>query len=378
MFVPGVQHPRFHVPRNLPSILLAILTVVLTVVAWAVLSTRSLPNDEHLAPLASNSSLARVHSVAYTVPEATVDGLFVRKDEPGAQSRRVASFPFALNFHARGRAAPTGDRIAVLSIADLSTAAARLSIVDPLSGEVREAAGLFDYMSEIAWSGDGARLAAVRSTPADEAGRTSATVIELDAAGGTATAVARFDDVFVAAPVGYAADGERVFVVVIDSSGSTLWAARGGKLQKVAVLSPGRTRDWSLSPGGARMAYVEVRGNGQAGYAGKVVLTATGTVAPAGTAGDQVGVAWDPRTGVPQFGGPGGTVQLSSPSSSEAYVVPLAWSPDGTSLAASVCTRPADAAAGCVQSIEVATPERRLRLADEAGIGFVGWVLNAE
>jgi len=378
VFVPGVQHQRFHVPRNLPSFLLAILTVVLTVVAWAAFSTSPLPNDQPLAPLASDGITARVHSVAYTVPEATVDGLFVRKDEPGARPRRIASFPFSLNFHARGRAAPRGDTIAILAIADLSTAAARLSLVDPLSGEVREAAGLFDYVSEIAWSGDGSHLAAVRSTPPDDAGRVFANLIEVDAAAGTATSVARFDDVFVAAPVGYAADGERIFVVVIDSSGSTLWAVSGGRLQKVAVLSPGRSRDWALSPGGARLAFVEVLGNGQAGYAGKVVLTATGTVAPAGTAGDQVGVAWDPRTGVPQFGGPGGTVQLSSPSSAEAYVVPLAWSPDGTSLAAVICTRPVDTAIGCVQSIQIATPERRLRLADEAGVGFIGWVLNAE
>ncbi|MBI5946621.1 MAG: hypothetical protein HY875_00600 [Chloroflexi bacterium] len=356
--------------------MLAILAVVLTVVAWAALSVRRIPNET--LPTASGASLARVHSIAYTLPEATVDGLFVRKDQPGDQPRRIASFPYALNFHARGRAAPTGDRLAVLSIADLSTAAARLSVVDAVSGELREAAGLYDYTSEIAWSGDGSRIAVVRSKPADGTGRTAATVFEIAAASGAGTPIARFDDVFVVAPVGYAADGQRLFVAVIDSSGSTLWAARAGKLEKVALLSPGRTRDWTLSPGGARMAYIEVLGNGEGGSSGKVVLTATGAITSSGIAGAQLGVAWDPRTGVAQFGGPGGTLQLSSPSATESYVVPLAWSPDGTSLVAAVCNRPAEATASCVQTIEVATAERRLRIADEAGIGFAGWVLNAE
>ena len=85
-----------------------------------------------------------------------------------------------------------------------------------------------------------------------------------------------------------------------------------------------------------------------------------------------------PGSPMPSFGGPGGSWQLTEPESSGAYLVPAAWSPDSSYLAASVYS-PAGAEAS-TRSLELlqretaTTPGRRVVLSDEPGAAFLGWV----
>lgn len=365
-----------HRSRALESFALAIIAVVLTVVAWALLAARPTGTDSAFPALPARD-VERIRSVAYTVPDGAIDRLYIRTLDGEGDPRLIASLPFALDARARGSASPMGDHVAVIWV-PTTAAAARLSLFSMPDGERTDVEGSYDYLTTFAWAPDGSRLAIVGYGPSDASGRVTATVVAVDVPGGEAKAVATFESVFVAAPVGYGLDG-RLFVVTIDQRGSVLWVVRDGEVAQVAPLSSGRTRDWRLSPDGSRLAYVEVVGGAeQRRYVGRVVLTATGRVTPAGNAGDHFGVAWIPGTEVPVFGGPGGTLRLWGAESPHAYVVPFDWSPDGTTLAAAVYAFVSEDEVTLEPSIELVTPERRTRLADEPGARFLGWVLNPE
>lgn len=378
MFAPKVQQ-GFRVPRSIVPVVLALVAVAGTVVAWAALSARPIATESHFVPLAAvNPGLLR--SVAYSEPGADVDRIFVRRIDGDPPREPLATFTHVLRFHARGLASPRGDVIAVLSVSNYPGTFARMTLVDTATGAKREVDAEFEYLSHLAWSPDGGRVAGVRYTALDEAGRAAANVLETDAGGHATTVAARFENVLEVAPVGYSADGARLYVVVIDQGGSTLWMRSGGRLERVGTLSAGRTRDWSLSPDGARLAYVDIRAGSGPTYAGRAMLIATGAVTETAAEANQVGAAWMPGGGAADFGGPGGTVRLSVPSAGEEYVVPIRWSPDGTTLAARIVANggESDGTGGPADSIELATSSARIRLSDAEGAWVFGWVRNVE
>lgn len=377
MFVPGVHQHRVRAPRSFVPFVLAIGASLATIVVWAAFSARPISNELDYGTVATVNASA-IRSVAYALPFAGYDEVYVRRGDSESGRRIVAAFPYVFSFHVRGEAAPSGSTLAIVSMADVSRVSGLLTFLTLATGERVDAAPEVDYASEMAWSPDGRRLAAVRSGAADTAGRVAASVLEVEPRGGAATVAATFDDVFLVAPVGYSAGGDRLFVVVVDQSGSALWAIHGAdRPQRLAILSPGRTRDWSLNSDGSRLAFVEVL-SGDRAYEGRVLLIATGAVAPMAANGDRLGVAWQPGAGEPGFGGPGGSIRLSAPEVGSAYLVPVGWSPDGTMLVASVFT-PSRAGSGEVtSSIEVVASDRRWRLAEEPGAQFLGWVANLE
>ena len=347
-------------------------------VAWAFLAASPLGNETLTTP----KPLVRpesVRSVAYIVPGRERDWLYVRSVDGGG-ARMVDSFPtvsFA-NLHARGAASPSGDRVAVLSVPDPARPLAVMTLID-LNGGGRLVQGVaFDYLSALAWSPDGQFVAGVNSQPAADGLGSDADLTVVEGATGEPTLAAHFDNVFQVAPVGYSLDQERLFVVTIDQSGSALWAVRGGKSQKVAMLSTGRTRDWSLSPDGSRLAFADIVAAGERSYAGRTMLIATGAVTGSSATGNEWGPAWMPGSQVPVFGGPGGGVRLTSPPPEGAYVVPASWSPDGTMLVATIYSASSDRSAQPEESVELVTSTSRARLAEEPGVRFLGWVRNIE
>jgi hypothetical protein len=108
------------------------------------------------------------------------------------------------------------------------------------------------------------------------------------------------------------------------------------------------------------------------------MLTATGNVTSVPASDDQLGAAWQPRSDVPAFGGPGGTLHLSAPADARSYVVPVAWSPDGEALVASVHREGPGSAPDAAISLELVWPDRRERLTDTPGADFLGWVRNLD
>lgn len=358
----------------------ALVAILATILAWVVFTPRSVTGPQ--APLVAPSPMGEVHSVAYSVPGDGYDRLYVRDSRSG-EPHLVAMFPYAYDLHARGLASPIGDRVAVLSLGEGPGSPALLTLVDLPAGIRRETPARFDYLSALAWRPDGSGVVGVLSSTPDEAGRVEATVVEAAAADGAPVVRARFDNVLQVAPVGFSFDGARLFVVVIDQSGSSLWSVDADRMTRVAAMSPGRTRDWSLSPDGARLAFVDVVSAGDRSYVGRTLTIATGAIRAAGPGGDQFAPAWIPGSDVPVFGGPGGSIQLSAPAAGPVVVVPARWAPDGRSLVATMYPAAGDRSAALARSIEVlpfgpGSAIQRLRLSAEEGASFFGWVRDVQ
>lgn len=371
MLVPGVRH-GFHVPRSLIPLSLGTFAAVAAVVAWAVFSPRQTATD--VAQTAA-APLGNVRSIAYSVPaEGGVDHLFVREASVGAEPELIAVIPHFPGFHARGSASPAGDRVAVLSVTAGSFAS--LSVIDVGTRETTAVTGSFDYLSALAWSPDGHRLAAVQTSTED--GTRVARVFEVGVTASAVGMVAEFRDAFAVAPVGYSIDGDRLFVVVVDQTGSHIWERRDDEVHRLAELSPGRTRDWALSPGGSRLAFIDVLGAGSRTYVGRVLTIATGAITTQPAEKDQFGAAWEPGSPLPVFGGPGGALALEEPGPGGGYVVPLDWAPAGDTWVATVIVPGADRTVRAQEFIEIQTRLSRERIAVEPGASFFGWVRSLD
>lgn len=375
MFVPGAGQ-RLHVPSSLLPFALTLLAVSSGVVAWAAVSTRTATREQFDA--VAGVPPASIRSVAYAVAEQGSDVVYVRAADLGARPVAIAAFSYpwqSSNLRARGAASPDGRQLSVIHIAE-SLEGARLSLVDVERGLVREVEALVDYLSPMAWSVDGGKLAVVR-TERTESG-SEAVVSEVFAGTVVVAEAARFANVLQAVPVGYSLDGQRLFIVVVDRSGSSLWVRTPERVERLWQLSPGPTRDWSLSADGARLAFVDRLGAGGRAYAGRTLLIATGTTTDAGPGGEQVGAVWRPGVGIADFGGRDGTLQLSEPLNQEEYLLPLRWSPDGTMLVAAVYSGGGATTEDEQPSIQVISASTRTRLAEEPGARFFGWVKDLE
>ena len=369
-------------PRHLPPILFGIIVIAVMLVAWAALTPSSISNESSSVPAPVSPSLVR--SIAYTVPSGNADNVYVRPINATGAGQLIASFPSYFDLHARGSASPAGDRLAVLSTTGIGSTYARLTLIqlavanqgisenDAQAGSVPTV----DYLSTVTWSRDGEDVVVTHTAPPDATGRSSIQLLQVDAASLAVTTVATFENVYGAAPVGFSIDGRALFVVVTDQSGSNLWAVNGGRSQKLAALSPGRTRDWSLSPDGSRLAYIELLGSGERTYAGRTLVIATGAVIDSDPSTNQLGPVWEPSSQVPDFGGPGGTVQLALASPVAAYLVPASWSPDGSTLAATIYSASSDLGIPSPATIELVTSGHRVPLATAEGAQVFGWVRN--
>ncbi len=386
MFVPEVRQGS-NVPRQLLPIVTGAIAVIVALLSWAILFPGSISTETQYATPRSAAADA-IHSIAYIIPGkipgASSDTVYVRRADSAASGseREIASFGVAFNnLHAVGSASPTGNRIAILSSADAGSVYARMALISLPGGGTISPAGDFDF-SRLAWSADGTRVAGTRTARAEDSDAAAdvfnVDVIEVNAARGGDAVVAHMERVFSAVPVGYSVDGSRLFVAVVDQSGSSLWAVREGKAAKVAPLSAGPTRDWTLSPDGSRLAYIDILGAGERTYAGRTLLIATGAIVDAGGSQNQWGTAFQPGSQVPVFGGPGGSLQLDSDATlGGSYIVPASWSPDGSTLVATTYSASSDQATSPKEALEVFLPSKqRVLLSEENGVRLLGWVVD--
>jgi len=378
VFFPGVRRRYVRLPHAFTPAALALTAVSIGLAAWVLLTTSPTGNGELPA---ETLQLASVESIAYILPSGDFDDLVVQPASPGKAGVVVASFPYDgfSTFHARGAASPLGSSVATLWL-PRGSAKAQLAITELSTRHTRQIEGSFDYFSPIAWDSRATRFAAV-STVETPNGRET-TVFEVEVASGRATAVAQFSAAFDVAPVGYSFDGTSLLIVLVDQRGSTLLAERAGKIELVSEVSPGRTRDWSLSPDGARLAFVDILGAGSRTFVGRTLTLATGATTTLPAERNQVGVRWAPGSPVPTFGGPGGSLELSDPTQEAAYIVPGGWAPDGGSLVATVYSEGSDKRARPATAIELITlaranaPSTRVSISTAPGASFLGWVTN--
>lgn len=379
MFFPGARRRAFHVPHALVPFGLAIVAVVVALIAWAFFSRSDAGLENPGRPL---PDIASIRSVAYSLPGQDFDEVVIRPADLSTAPRVIATFPNSgsTGYHIHGAASPLGDHIAVVSLPPFASRdSGTLSLVDTATGDVRAVDGLFDYFTRVSWAPDGSRLAAVRYE-ATATGRKQ-TVVEVNRETRTVRPVADFPDALDVVPVGYSFDSDRLFIVVVDNKGSNLYMERDGKIELESELSPGRTRDWALSPDGSRLAFVDVLAGGSRTFVGRTLIVATGAVTTLPSQGEQLGVSWMPGSPVPAFGGPGGSLQLSSPSNETAYVLPAGWSPDANYLVATIVTDSHNDAqtSGSLELVGRETPNsssNRIVLSDGPGTAFLGWVRN--
>ena len=375
MVFPGVGRLSLHVPHAFVPFGLAVCAILLTLFGWVLLAPANVGTDVVI----DGPDITSIRSIAYTIPGEQFDEIVVRPASGATSPRVIASFPSGgpTGFHARGSASPLGDRIAVLWLPPFVTTS-NLSILDVASGQVRDVERSFDSLSALAWSPDGSRITATATTELDGVKRTE--VVEVDIVSMQARPVAEFESAIEVVPVGYSFDSSRLFIVVVDARGTNLLVERGGKTQPVAELSPGRTRDWALSPDGSRLAYVDVLSGGSRTYVGRSLMIATGAITTLPAGKNQLGASWMPGSPIPAFGGPGGEWQLTDPASASAYIVPEDWSPDGAFLVATVhaagnekSTRPTTALE-LISRQTSTTQSSRLCISEAVGAAFLGWV----
>ena len=383
MIFPGVRRRSFHVPDSAIPVALGASAVCLTIAAWAIWSPSPAGLDNAFTAGARPNNM---RSVAYTVPGPVTDDIVVRPAAGVGLPKVVATFPSSglTNVHARGVASPLGEHIAVQWVPAFATVA-NLSVID-LSGPspvIREAAGItIDPLSPIAWSHDGTRFAVLRTDRT--ANEESTTVLEIDLATLIATPIARYTGVLDVAPVGYSFDNQDLFVAVVDQKGSNLHSVGPGRSEIVAELSPGRTRDWSLSPDGARLAFIDILGGGSRTFVGRTLILATGQITTLPAERNQFGAAWLPGSPSPGFGGPGGDWQLTDPGAEGVVLVPNAWSPDGDYLVATLNTTVSGAGPAAPPVIELISRETataqsvRVRISEASGAAFLGWVADLD
>lgn len=243
---------------------------------------------------------------------------------------------------------PEGDAIAYTALPpdtpDPSPDTPAIAGVVEADGDVIALAANVDLVIPPVWAPDGASVIARRSTLADEGTGTQ----ELIALGldGSEASLTSWSSAAVF-PVGFTPDGATFYFATLNASGSDLYriGADGSGETLVAHLSDDISREWTLSPDGASLAYSVAESGTQPRVVAMRLDLATGVATQAlDAAGSQINPAWS-RDGeltvasVKPEGG-GNAVIASSDGVGDALVdnddtidLPLAWSPDGATLA---------------------------------------------
>lgn len=313
--------------RRRPFAVLALAVVLLGVATVALLAQSGGPPRTAFAGAASGQYAV----VAKNTGAATV--VTVVAATPNATPIEIATIPHLHGFSLRGLVSPTGRHVALLT-PDSAVAGrpfAALIVLDLETGLSRRLAEGLQPLQDVLWTPDAAALVVTRNvrTVEGEPGVAVARV-EFD---GTESVLETHLGAGMVAPVGFDVQG-RLLAVRIDARGSTL--TRDGA--EILWLSTHVTRDWALSPDGARLAFVEVNLWEGLRYLPHVVSIegGGGVVSAASTPTEQaLGVAWSPSGDAPSFGSeppalPPGSVSAQSPAG---FDVPLAYSRDGAALA---------------------------------------------
>ena len=259
----------------------------------------------------------------------------VRADQPG-NVIEVARVPHLDGFTTTGSVDGRGRYVALVAVDDGTPLepVASLVLVDLQRGSVERLLAGIEPSQVPLWKNDSSGVVVTRARL--DGGRQVVDVLEVALDG--AVRLRWTQDALGIYPVGW--DGGRVLTVAIDARGSTLQVEG----QDVVHLSGGFTRDWALSPDGKALAFVEVTPGAGAGYSARVVRldgepAVTAQALTAGTAA-ALGAAWTPA-GTAAFGQvPVGRAAASGAGAASAqalgrvgFDVPLAYSPDGGTLA---------------------------------------------
>ncbi len=265
------------------------------------------------AVVARNTGVATMVTVVGTTPNET--------------AMEIAVVPHLFGFNLRGTVSPSGRHVALIAPdGGLPTRPlASLLSLNLETGELRRIAEGLDPLQDALWARDSESVLVTRNA---QGGGISVVRVALD---GKETVLETHPGAVAVAPLGFDAEG-RLLAVRIDGRGSTL--TREGS--PIRWLSAHITRDWSLSPDGTQVAFVEANLAQGLRYLPRVVpIEGGGGVSAATTnAGQALGSAWAPTGDTARFGREPNTSPGSVSAQGYAgFDVPLGYSRDGRSLA---------------------------------------------
>ena len=293
---------------------------------------------EQAAPPAAVSSAGAGECIAYLEFGRGADSLWLADPARPADRVLIRRIDHAPDFGALAALAPGAGSLAYTllppdTVAPAPDALAELWVA-PLAGDgkPRFLAGGVDLLVPPVWSADGATVVFRRSRPEFQ-------IAGIDlASGAERTLVASAGAALF--PVAFAPDG-RLLYVALDGNGSRLFAAADGRSELIAPLADALTRDWSLSPAGDRLAYLELTFTAtELSSRARILDLATGRIgAAAGAAGDEFNPVWRDdgslavgrlapgEAGVAVSAADGSLKTIETPGIG--FEVPLAWSGDG-------------------------------------------------
>ncbi|MPZ49000.1 MAG: hypothetical protein GEU75_06770 [Dehalococcoidia bacterium] len=293
------------------------------------------------APLAGHGLPGGQH-VAYFAFGSSSDTLWLVDPAQPSQRRKVLVAPHATDFGVVPSLAPDRRSFLFASLpatikAPSPETPADLWLSDVTGSAPSLVASGIDLLVPAVWSRDGQSTVFRRSRAASQAAPSESRLFILDLQTGGERELAAATDAALF-PVGFAPDG-RFYLVRLDGSGSylvTIGAATGEQAPAVQI-APGLTRDWTLSPAGTELAYLEMELTPDSVSSSAFVLDlATGTVEPAAT-GDAFGPIWTSsgelvvgqdavNDNIASFAERGG---LSLPRPARGFDVPLAFTTAG-------------------------------------------------
>jgi dipeptidyl aminopeptidase/acylaminoacyl peptidase len=257
-----------------------------------------------------------------------------------------------------------------------------------------------DLLIAPTWAPDSASLVFRRSRSQENAAGTFE-LVRVSLSGSGQTAGSTGEAVLISAeaalfPVGFSPDGKRLYYTQLSASGTELGQVPtgGGPPSLLAHLGDDFTRDWHLSPDGTRLAFLAPQ-QSQAGTVLRAMVMELsgsaygGQLRPALAAGDlpaqEFNPIWHPSDGDLTLGrlvlgersAPAMLVNASEverlEAPSQGFDVPLAWSPDGRTLALRSFQGDLDSDPGPWHLVLLDTQGQRREVTGESEISFVGW-----
>jgi len=323
------------------------------------------------------------------------DTLRVAPADKPSQSQVVAVVPHAAHYGIYATVSPDGRHIAYTALSPGLRAAsadspAEVWVMGIDGSYPRPVATDADLLIAPVWAPDSASLVFRRSRSPENAAGTFE-LVRVSLTGSEATILTAEAALF---PVGFSPDGKRLHYTQLSAAGTELGQvpAEGGPPSLLAHLGDDFTRDWHLSPDGSRLAFLAPQ-ESQAGTVLRAMvmdLDGKPKLRPALPAADrptqEFNPIWHPRDGDLTLGrltlgeraapamrvDAAGSQVLEAPS--RGFDVPLAWSPDGGTLALRSFQGDLESGPGPWRLVLLDTQGQRQEVRAESEISFVGWV----
>jgi dipeptidyl aminopeptidase/acylaminoacyl peptidase len=335
------------------------------------------------------------------------DTLWTAPADKPSQRQVVAVVPHAAHYGIYASLSPDGRFVAYTALSTglkdaSSDSPAEVWVMGADGSYPRLLAGDADLLIAPVWAPDSASLVFRRSRSEENAAGTFE-LVRISLAGSEDTAQGAGESVLVSAeaalfPVGFSPDGKGLYYTQLSAGGTDLGRVASGRSPSlVAHLGDDFTRDWHLSPDGGRLAFLAPQPAGQAGTVLRAMVMELGgdlQLRPALPAADgptqEFNPIWHPEDGDITLGrltlgersapamrvSASGSRRLDGPS--QGFDVPLAWSPDGETLALRSFEGDLESSLGPWRLVLLDSAGQRREVNGESEISFVGWTAGDE